>query len=212
MLDSPFSLSFCCSVTTVILMFLVSFNFCVQTLKDVSAAWQVWKNKTLSYFFSTYMHPNHKFKMRNSIICNGFNHWLLCCRTGDISWLIDKGSHWLHLRISLKDRPKVHWTPSYGHFGAETLSSYRPSFTETPWKRLRLSEARSRKDDTTVWFGDKLNHTRIEHTESPCRQVFLLTKQYFSLCAAASCIYLYFLFIRSQRRAWAFVLYQYYCT
>lgn len=43
------------------------------------------------------------------------------CRTGDISWLIDKGSQWLHI---WRSDPK-----STGHiymdtYGAETLSSY----------------------------------------------------------------------------------------
>lgn len=54
-----------------------------QTLKDVSTAWQVW-SKTSS-FDSTHI--------KSSL----YLIWAWCgvCRTGDISWLIDKGSQWL---------------------------------------------------------------------------------------------------------------------
>lgn len=57
-----------------------------ERLKDFSSAWQVWTQLSPSCFFTP---PDHVSAARTAHGC-----LCMCHRTGDISWLIDKGSQW----------------------------------------------------------------------------------------------------------------------
>lgn len=106
-----------------------------QNLKDVSTAWQVWTKMSFFYF------PFHSYWT-----CIGSCHRLLnvshgCFfgggvgyRTGDISWLIDKGSQWVHV---WRSRGQIQSPPRYGHswcWDSEQLSRPGHTLTHTRWR------------------------------------------------------------------------------
>lgn len=100
------------------LMSLIS-NNANKKLKDVSTTWQVRTNKSFFLYFARPPWPlgvgsNPLSRYLMNMFLYVYNYSSLCCRTGDISWLIDKGSQWLHMKVP-KDRPSVHRTPQHGH-------------------------------------------------------------------------------------------------
>lgn len=168
------------NLPVVLFMFLVS-NNANQKLKDVSTTWQVRTNELL--FF-------HCLATWQMCPCVFLIAVVLCCRTGDISWLIDKGAQWFHLGKS----QQVHRTRQHGHLWC--------------WDTEQLT-----------WTGDRICVNTEDNTEtcfcSRKKQSYMVWIHWitghvsnsnigFSVCAAAKFNYLYTLFIRSQETAFLY--------
>lgn len=211
------------TLSVVFIKSLMSFisNNANQKLKDVSTTWQVRRNKSFTFFFY-FTQPFWPLGVGTNPLSRYFtkmfpyvsNYSFLCCRTGDISWLIDKGSQWLHMKVP-KDRPRVYRTPQHGHlwcWDTEQLSLdwthtythivdriyFRHTLLRMTIKLAFVPERRFKRTNRAIHGQTTLNH--CVGTSSMIMLSCLTTKQYWIqllCCFKTTCT----LLIRSQ--GWA---------
>lgn len=122
-----------------------------QILKDVSTSWQVRTNLSFFYFpFHIESWELSAIDLINMCMWMCLTAALWVCRTGDISWLIDKGSQWLHI---WRSQGQTQSPPQHGPlwcWDTEQLSQSGHTLTHT--LGTGLLDTHFTEDDTETCF------------------------------------------------------------